>query len=286
MDSKQYAKKDATKVQNERISLNSHQNDHWESLKDIPFNPEVTSELMTEEYEEMLGRYEREYATFMNPFVEKFSKENAKEIDEAFGCSYEIGCQETVRIFSELLDIEQPPLRLQTITDKSKIRQPYLDSGTGIITIPRLNEADNYENNRDRYLSDALDIVSHEMWHAHQRDVIKKEGERSEIYKKEFNNYTDVKQGVKDYFRQTVELEAYIFSDKIFDKFFDSRLEAMWGKYNKTKSAIEDCKTNGNEHLVDFLVEDNQKLLSRLKKWTGTKYFKKRMEKKKKEEAQ
>lgn len=252
---------------------NKKKNNHsdWESTKDVPFNQDTRRPTMPEVFQRKVDAYEKECASFMDPIVEKLSESDINEIGNAFDYNYEVGYTVAIRVLSDLLNIKEPEIRFKTI-ERNEDSSPYFHKKEGVIYIPQKKNGDI----NDRLLINAVDATAHEVWHAYQQDVIQNNGRRAKLYRDNFNNYISVEKDIEGYLSQPIELEAYVFSGKIVDKFFDIRLEKLWKEYNRVKKVIEECKENGNEHLVDVFLEDNKKRMSRLKELTGGEYFKKR----------
>ncbi|MBR3176491.1 hypothetical protein IKF25_00760 [Candidatus Saccharibacteria bacterium] len=236
-----------------------------EKLQDLPPDHE-DHPMMPDSYEEIIKIAEKEYASFMDPFVEKLNDNEIMTIDGAFDFSFVAGNETAVEVLSAILNIEPPEV---VIFDQNKSPQPFYSKRDGKIYIP--------DKSNDDLLVNKIDKISHELWHAYQYQMIKNNGRRADIYRDNFANYKPLSAGVKNYFCQPVELEAYTFGGRITDKYFDIVLSNEWQKYEQTEKIIEECREDGNEHLIDTFEEDNRLRWAKIEKMTGGEYFKKRL---------
>lgn len=86
--------------------------------------------------------------------------------------------------------------------------------------------------------SELLSAIAHEMWHAHQIQVIEEENnEKSELYYKGIMNYIPSSEDDEKYRHQLIEEEAYAF-----EQFFERKLfEAMDSAPEMRKTLLEEA---------------------------------------------
>ena len=239
-----------------------------EKLEDVPPDHKECP-LMPDSYDAITKIAKKEFASFMDPFVKNFSEGNIREIDSAFDVSYVAGNEVAVDIFADLLHIKRPDVAYIPERQSNGERTlPCYDQRTGKIYIPNRQEDDDSIVNK-------VDKIAHEMWHAYQHQTIKNNGRRSDIYRNNFANYRPPERGVKEYFCQPVELEAYTFGSRIIDKFFTTVLYREIQECEQGRRAIAECRENGNEHLIDLFEDVVKKRQAKIDKMKSGSYFKK-----------
>lgn len=181
--------------------------------------PEIYSEVDEAEIEKTCSRY-----------VERIDKNTAWDIMDTFkDRGYRKGCQYLVKRLSRLLDIEEPPKIKHVANSKDTTNDAAYSSKQNIIYIYHKNDVDSIDRRKPKY-SD-IDLVSHEMWHAHQFDQLKRGKGKGESYKINANNYFDsrpdpdleddpsaVADATNRYYDQLLEQEAFWFGHAVADR--------------------------------------------------------------------
>ena len=217
--------------------------------------PEYFNNFLEEGYEK--------YAGYLKGYVDRIGERELKDINYSLGnTGYERGLEVAAVYIADALQIDKPRIKFQIIEeDKNGIRYG-CDRRDNSIVIRRTPK-EKYED--VLAISDAVEMIAHEFWHAHQNNEVNNNSERSQLYRQEYIKPTDDLEG---YYRQPVELEAYVFGEMVRNKFSKSRKETLMRELDKTVGAIAECMTNGNEHLVSGFIEDKDIIMKELREFS------------------
>ena len=213
--------------------------------------PEYFDNFLEEGYEK--------YAGHLKKYVDRVEEKNMKDINFTLeNMGYENGIELAAEYIAGALDIDKPEIKFQIIKDKNGIRYGCDRRDNSIVVRRTLEER--YEDVLG--ISDAVEMIAHESWHAHQHNEIRNNSERAQLlYKRDYIKPQDSLEG---YYRQPYELEAYVFGEMVRNKFSEIRKEFLSRELDKTIGAIAECVADGNKHLVPVFIEDKEKIMKEL----------------------
>ena len=154
----------------------------------------------------------------INPILDKISQDDYIYAVNAYDLSKNVGDQSLIDIVSRALDMAPPSFsedfsldsvggyvfgRNKILLNREKLKQNLQEEGIGQEEMP-FHE---------------LGTIAHETWHAHQEQVARKGGDRSDIYREGIKNYKDSANFCENddwsYYGQIIELEAEYFGYRI-----------------------------------------------------------------------
>ena len=208
-----------------------------------------------------------EYASLMDPIVQKITEGDAGSINEAFlyWGDYQIGYRETISLLANILDIEEPHLDLHVVPKLERIKYPYAQYSDRQSAIRVFHTEDDSYVGTGKIMA-PIRKIAHEMWHAYQFNEIRKHGPRSIIYQDGFNQYyrppdKPTIEEYERYIKQPVEEEAFVFGEKFVLEFVkklikDSTNELANQKHSSIgRAALENAFHEGHIDERDYSFE-------------------------------
>lgn len=228
--------------------------------------------------------FSREYDELMSPFIQKLNPREVQSFNEKLLSNdereYRWAYKQIVYDIADILELEKrPEVKFLNLSDSKKKEfdlegtDAFYDEDSDSIYILNLNEDNHYKK-----VTSIVNIVSHEMWHDHQFDEIKKGGARANIYRENFNNYIDDQNDSYAYATQPVEAEAYVFGFKFTHAFRHMLIESLRndiGEYNEEvlQGKYDNPPDENYKYIYDHIAEqmeranDQLDYLEKIKDW-------------------
>ena len=247
-----------TSTSNDESSNNWLGNDvpEFQNKKDEESETERIKDFYREKY------FSKEYDELMSPFLRKIEPGRVKSVNEKIICGDKgelmWGYKQLVYDVADILNLEKRPgLKFLNLSNAQKKDLGMEDTGAFCNgdTVYILNLEDSRHYNR---VTSIVDVVAHEMWHIYQQDEIRKGGARADIYRENFENYSDShsQENFYAYATQPVEAEAYIFGRRFSDAFRHMLIDSLQDDINEYNDAVDrGAYDNPSDEMDEYIYE-------------------------------